>query len=148
MGLARIAIAVLAVTLALGLVIVGGVSLWGALTKDASKTASPAPDPSSSGTPPPPNATKQSNGAPSAQSGNEIDVQCLVSQCQIFVAGPGATDVIYQGPLAHGERRRYTGTRLIMQVDDASTVSVVVNGQQQAKGRRGQQHTYRAPAKQ
>ena len=49
MGLARIAIAVLAVTLALGLVIVGGVSLYGALTKDASKTASSSPDPSTSG---------------------------------------------------------------------------------------------------
>ena len=148
MGLARIAIAVLAVTMALGLLIVGGVSLWGALTKDASKTASSPPDPSSSGTPPPANATKQSNGAPSAQSGNEIDVQCLVSQCQVFVAGPGATDVIFQGALVKGERRRFTGTRLIMQVDDAGTVSVAVNGQQQPKGHRGQQHTYRAPAKQ
>ncbi|MEV5750093.1 hypothetical protein AB0L00_19915 [Actinoallomurus sp. NPDC052308] len=147
MGLARIAIAVLAVSLALGLVIVGGVSLWGALTKDASKTASTAPDPSSSAVAPSDTA-KSKRSAPSAQSGNEIDVQCLVAQCQIYVAGPSATDVVYNGSLAHGERKSYTGTRLLLQVDDASTVSVVVNGRQQSRGRHGQQRTYYAPAKQ
>ncbi|GAA0358599.1 hypothetical protein NE235_17710 [Actinoallomurus spadix] len=146
MGLARIAIAVLAVTLALGLVIVGGISLWGALTKDASKTASSVPEPSSSAVTPT-DAGRSKRSAPSAQSGNEIDVQCLVAQCQIYVAGPTATDVIAHGALSRGERRRYTGTRLILQVDDASTVSVVINGQQQPKGRRGQQRTYHAPAR-
>ncbi|GAA4630224.1 hypothetical protein GCM10023196_054690 [Actinoallomurus vinaceus] len=148
MGLARIAIAVLAVTLALGLVIVGGVSLWGALTKDASKTASSSPDPSSSGqakvTPP----GKHASSEPRVQSGNEIDVECLVAQCPIFVAGPGATDVIYQGSLVKGETQKFSETRVIMKVDDASTVNVTVNGQRQPRGRRGQEHIYKAPAKQ
>jgi hypothetical protein len=148
MGLARIAIAVLAVSLALGLVILGGVSLWGALTKDASKTASSTPDPSASGAVTPKKSGKSGSAPPSAQSGNEIDVQCLVTQCQIYVAGPGANDVIDNRPLSHGERRRYNGTRLIMHVDDASTVSVVVNGQQQPKARRGQERTYKAPVRQ
>ncbi|GAB3989997.1 hypothetical protein GCM10029978_116700 [Actinoallomurus acanthiterrae] len=148
MGLARIAIAVLAVTLALGLVIVGGVSLYGALTKDASKTASSTPEPSSSGPATSTASGKHTSSEPRVQSGNEIDVQCLAAQCPIFVAGPGATDVIWQGSLVKGETHQYTGTRVILQVDDASTVSVTVNGQRQPKGHRGQPRTYKAPAKQ
>ncbi|WP_433179284.1 hypothetical protein [Actinoallomurus sp. CA-150999] len=148
MGLARIAIAVLAVTLALGLVIVGGVSLYGALTKDASKTASSSPDPSTSGQATQTASSKHASSEPKVQSGNEIDVQCLVAQCPIFVAGPGATDVIWQGSLIKGEVRKFSETRVIMQVDDASTVSVTVNGQRQPRGHRGQARTYKAPTKQ
>lgn len=148
MGLARIAIAVLAVALALGLVIVGGVSLYGALTKDASNsaTSTPATSPSDSASS---TLTSKSTGLPpSAQSGNTIEVQCLATQCPLYVAGPGATDVVFNGDLLLNERKRFTGVRLVMQVDDASTVSVTINGRRMQRGHHGQQRTYRVPARQ
>lgn len=142
MGLARIAIAVLAVVLAVGLLIVGGIALWGALGgKDAEKSAAASAKPSGP-------ARKSGASAPSAPSnrfGNTVELHCLAAQCPVYVAGPGPTDVQFHGNLIRNERRVYNETALTVVVDDASTVVVTINGRQQARGRQGQSKTYNVP---
>ncbi len=147
MGLARIAIAALAVTLALGLLILGGVSLWGALTKDSgpANAASAAPSVGASGSVP---AARQSTSTASAPGSNTVVLQCLAPQCQVYVAGPGPTDVQFHGNLTQNEKRIFSDTRLTVQVYDAGSVAVTINGHLQPRGKRGQVRTYRVPAQQ
>lgn len=147
MGLARIAIAVLAVTLALGLVILGGVSLWGALTEDAGKNAAP-PDPAPSNASSSTAASRHSGASsgPGRDGANTVVIRCLAVQCPVFVAGPAPTDVQFNGKLAHNEERTFSETRLTVSLGDASTVNVTINGRQQPRGRQGQQKIYRIPA--
>jgi hypothetical protein len=139
---------VLAVALALGLLIIGGVALWGALTnRDSGKPVAATPLPSGAV------SSKASDKQPTQQppgnqGGNTIVIHCLAVQCPVFVAGPGPTDVQFHGNLTQNERRIFTETRLTVAVDDASTVSVTINGRQQARGRRGESKTYDAPAQQ
>ena len=141
MGLARIAIAVLAVVLAFGLLIIGGIALWGALTGKGDK------DKPSGAASAPAKATKtSSNNVSPSESGNTIEVKCLVTQCPVFVAGPGATDVQFNGNLRQNEVRTFNETRLTMAVQDASTVAVTINGHPQPRGTHGEAKTYEAPA--
>lgn len=145
MGLARIAIAALAVTLALGLLILGGVSLWGALTKDSGPKNAGSTAPSAGATS---SAPRKSTSAGTGAGGNTVVIQCLAAQCPVYVAGPGPTDVQFNGNLTQNEKRNFSDTRLTVQVYDASTVSVTINGHPQPRGRRGEQRTYRVPAQQ
>jgi hypothetical protein len=139
---------VLAIALALGLLIIGGVALWGALTnRDSGKPVAVTPLPS--GVVSSQASDSQSTGQPPGnQGGNTIVIQCLAVQCPVFVAGPGPTDVQFHGDLLQNDRRIFTATRLTVAVDDASTVSVTINGRQQARGRRGKSKTYDAPPQQ
>jgi hypothetical protein len=141
LGLARIAIAVLAVVLAFGLLIIGGIALWGALTgkddKDKPSGAASAPA----------TATKtSSNNVSPSESGNTIEVKCLATQCTVFVAGPGATDVQFNGNLTQNQTRVFNGTHLTVAVQDASTVAVTINGRLQRRGARGEGKTYETPS--
>lgn len=112
--------------------------LWGAWTKDSSRPQA-APSPS----------TGESGGSESPTArpgGNTVQIQCLASQCSVFVAGPGPTDVQFNGKLSRDERRIFSETRLTVAVDDASTVIVTINGHPQPRGRPGQPRTYAVPA--
>ena len=143
MGLARIAIAVIAVVLAFGLLIIGGIALWGALTsKDGEKPNAASPTPSSV-------SSDTKTKAPStSQVGNTIVIHCLAAQCQVFVAGPGPTDVLFNGTLRQNERQIFNETRLTVAVQDASTVTVTINGRVQPRGGRGEAKTYEVPSPQ
>jgi hypothetical protein len=138
MGLARVGIAALAVVLAFGLLIVGGIALWGALTKDSGKPGAATPAPSGA----------SRSGGSTSQIGNTVIIHCLAAQCPVFVAGPGPTDVQFNGNLGQNDRRVFNETRLTVSVQDASTVSVTINGQVQPKGRPGEQKTYEVPPRQ
>lgn len=142
MGLARIAIAVLAVAVAFALLIIGGIALWGALTsKDAEKPSAAAPTPAGDGkTTAPAQPTRSSRVI-----GNTIVIHCLAVQCPVFVSGPGPNDVQFNGNLTHDESRIFNETRLTVAVQDASTVSVTINGRQQPRGGHGPQ-TYEVPS--
>lgn len=141
MGLARIAIAVLAVVVAFGLLIIGGIALWGALTsKDGDKPNADSPAPSS------PGSTAAQPTRSSHQIGNTIVIHCLAPKCYVFVSGPGQ-DVVFSGNLTHDEHRIFNETRLTVAVQDASTVIVTINGRLQPRGRHGRQ-TYEAPSSQ
>ena len=129
--------------LAFALLIVGGIALWGALTGKDDKDKPGAAPAAPSG------ATKTSPSkvsAPSSQSGNTIQVRCLAPQCPVFVAGPGATDVQYNGNLTQNETRSFNDTRLTLAVQDASTVAVTINGRLQPRGARGEAKTYETPS--
>ena len=145
MGLARIAIAALAVTLALGLLVLGGVSLWGALTKDSGPAGAASAAPSASASTP---AARRSTSAAHVSGANTVVLQCLAPQCQVYVAGPGPTDVQFHGSLTRNEKRIFSDTRLTVQVYDAGSVAVTINGHLQPRGKRGQVRTYRVPAQQ
>jgi hypothetical protein len=128
---------------AFGLLIIGGTALWGALTnKDGEKPNAASPTPTSTGSAAKPKAPS------SQQVGNTIVIHCLAVQCPVFVSGPGPTDVQFNGNLSQNERRIFNETRLTVAVQDASTVSVTINGQLQPKGQRGVAHTYEVPTPQ
>lgn len=144
MGLARIAIAVLAVGAAVALLIIGGISLWGALTSKEGEKPSAAPTPS--GTPGKTHAPATPPPTRSAgQVGNTIVIHCLANQCPVFVSGPGPNDVQFNGNLGRDESRIFNETRLTVAVQDASTVAVTINGHPQPRGTHGPA-TYEAPA--
>jgi hypothetical protein len=144
MGLARIAIAVLAVVVAFGLLIIGGIALWGALTsKDGEKPNAASPSPSSTA-----NAGETQPNGHASQVGNSVEVRCLAAQCKVFVSGPGAEDIVFNNYLRRNERYVFNETRLVVRVWDASAVTVTINGQQQPRGTRGQAKTYEVPASQ
>jgi hypothetical protein len=143
MGLARIAIAVIAVVVAFALLIIGGIALWGALTsKDGEKPNATSPTPSSASS-----ATK-SKAPPAGQVDNTIVVHCLATQCPLFVSGPTAADVQFNGNLGQNERRIFTGSHLTAAVQDASTVTVTINGKLQPRGGRGEAKNYEVPSPQ
>ena len=126
--------------LAFGLLIVGGIALWGALTGKDDKDKPGAAPPVSSG------AAKTDQGKasePSSPSGNTIEVRCLAAQCPVFVAGPGATDVQFNGNLTQNQTRRFNDIRLTLAVQDASTVAVKINGRLQPSAHG--QKTYETP---
>lgn len=136
MGLARIAIALLAVVAAFGLLIIGGMSLWGALTsKDGDKPSSAAATPSvsaSTGGKTPTSRPSQPTRS-TGQTGNTIVIHCLTAQCPVFVSGPGPNDVQFNGNLTRDERRIFNGTRLTVAVQDAGSVTVTINGRLQPR---------------
>ena len=71
--------------------------------------------------------------------------QYLAVQCPVFVGGPGPNDVQFNGNLTHDESLVFNETRLTVAVQDASTVSVTINGRQQPRGGHGPQ-TYEVPS--
>ena len=145
MGLARLSIAALAITLALGLLIVGGTMLWGVWTKDTSRSQAAQSPSGSSPSGSTSTVPRSSSAPPDHPAGNTVVIQCLAAQCPVFVAGPGPTDVQFNGRLSRGERRIFSETRLTVAVDDANTVIVTINGHQQPKGRPGEPRTYTVP---
>jgi hypothetical protein len=144
MGLARIAIAMLAVVVAGGLLVIGGMALWGALTGKDEKNKPNAAAPQASGAPGAGTADSPSTSA--SQVGNTITVRCLVAQCPVFVSGPDANDVVFNGNLSQNETRIFSETRLTVAVQDAGGVTVTINGRVQPPGRRGEAKTYEAPS--
>lgn len=141
MGLARIAIAMLAVVLACGLLVIGGMALWGALTgKDEKNKPTAAPSQAATSA-----AATDKPSTSSSQVGNTITIRCLTAQCPVFVSGPSANDVVFNGNLGQNETRIFSETRLTVAVQDAGGVTVTINGHVQPPGRHGEAKTYEAP---
>ncbi|MFB9838106.1 hypothetical protein [Actinoallomurus acaciae] len=143
MGLARIAIAMLAVVLACGLLVIGGMALWGALTgKDEKNKPTAAPSQAASAAP---SDKTDKPSTSTSQVGNTITIRCLAAQCPVFVSGPSANDVVFNGNLGQNETRIFSETRLTVAVQDAGGVTVTINGHLQPPGRHGEAKTYEAP---
>lgn len=134
----------LAVVVAFGLLVIGGIALWGALTsKESDKPNANSPAPSSAGST---GKTRPTGSA--SRIGNTVVVRCLVARCTVFVSGPGANDVQFNGNLGRDESRIFNETRLTVAVTDASTVTVTINGRLQPRGPRGKARTYEVPPSQ
>lgn len=127
----------LAVVLAVGLLIVGGVALWGALNKDSSsKAATPPSSPSVQ-----PTGKKSSSGATSGD--YTVQIRCLAAQCPLYVANAGG--ILFNNHLVQGDTRTYEDIRLTVVTDDASTVQITINGQVQPRGKPRERRTYQLP---
>lgn len=125
--------------LALGLLIVGGIALWGALTSGTSKPSSSPSTIASNNNPPAskPQTTSQAQPSPLASS-TALVVKCLAAQCHLYVAGPGPTDVLFNDSIGQGVIRLFDEPHLSLVVDNASAVQVIINGKVQPQGPRGQ----------
>ncbi|MGH3373455.1 MAG: hypothetical protein ACRDP6_01810 [Actinoallomurus sp.] len=122
---------------AFGLLIIGIIALWGALTsKEGQKTNASSPSSTANSKP----------AASTSRVGNTVVIHCLAAQCPVFVSGPGPNDVQFNGSLSQNERRIFNETRLTVAVQDASTVTVTINGTLQPRGRHGQARTYEVPS--
>lgn len=125
--------------LALGLLIVGGIALWGALTTDTSKPSS-SPSANANNNPPAskPQTSTQAQPSPLTSS-TALIIKCLAAQCKVYVGGPGPNDVDFNGYLSQGTTRFFDQQHLSLVVDDASAVQITINGKLQPPGPHAQQ---------
>jgi hypothetical protein len=130
------------VALAIALLAVGGVALWGALT---SKPARPSPA-QSKADPPASSAAKPSGKAPQSHSAagnsNALIVRCRVAKCALFISASPDNEVLFNGFITQGEVRQFDDPRMNLVVRDSSTVDVYVNGKLQPKSTPGKRQTY------
>jgi hypothetical protein len=142
-GHARIFIAAAAVALAIALVLVGGVALWGALTSESARPgpATSQADPpaagktTSTGRPKPPQASAPTGGA-------ALVVRCRVARCGVFISSSPDNDVLFNGVMRQGEERRADESRMNLVVSDSGGVDVIINGKLQPKGAPGKRKIY------
>jgi hypothetical protein len=125
-------IAVAAVVLALALLIVGGIALFGALT-------SPSTHSGSSST-----AVTSAPHSVSASTTLSTDVHALLvrvtgASASVYVSTPGNTQTLYKGTLNHDEVRFYDQAEMVVVVDPAQNVDVQIHGKTVSKGKTGKQ---------
>ncbi len=131
-------IAAAAVALAIALVVVGGVALWGALTSEPAR-----PGPGTSKADPPaasksvPSGKSRQPTTSTATDGNALIVRCRASSCGVFISSIPENDVLFNGHLRQGEERHADEPRMALVVSDASVVDVYINGKLQARGAPG-----------
>jgi hypothetical protein len=125
-------IAVTAVVLALALLIVGGIALFGALTN---QSAAPGPTPTVV------TQTRQSGkvSATSPAGLHALLIQVTGGAAQVYVATPGNAQTLYKGPLNHGEVRYFDLPEMVVVVDPAENVEVRIHGKTVSKGKAGKQ---------
>jgi hypothetical protein len=129
-------IAAVAIALAIALLVVGGVALWGALTSEPAQ-----PGPGSSKADPPVASQSVASGkvrssatATTADDGYALVVRCRVARCGVFISSVPDNDVLFNGNLGPGEERHADEPRMNLVVSDGSTVDVYINGRLQTKG--------------
>lgn len=142
----------LAVLAVLGLLILGAVSLWGAMSTPGQGALPPpaggfsdSPEVQSTATPrrPPPGASRSGRTpADRAVPGSPTLVLRVTGQAtKVFIRATNGT-VVFNGVLKPGAQRRYNYRRIDLVVYDASAVQVVINGVPQQRGEPGQRKTY------
>jgi hypothetical protein len=134
-GHARILIAAFAVVLALALLIVGAIALFGAMTSKPD-----APGTTTSGTPGSPSRSPQSAAVSQAPpAGRHALVIKATGTVNVYVATPGNTKTLLNGTLNAGDIRTYDDKELVITVDPAQNVQVLINGKVVSKGQNGKQ---------
>jgi hypothetical protein len=121
-----------AVALALALLIVGGVALFGALTSESA-----IPGPSARAVTTAPKASR-SAAAPSA-AGHALFIKVTGASAAVYVSTPGNTQTLFKGTLNHGEVRYFDLPEMVVVVDPAQSVDVQIRGKSVSKGRAGKQ---------
>ena len=137
-------IAAAAVALAIALLVVGGVALWGALTSEPARpgpATSQADPPANSGSARPSGKPKQPDTS-TATGGNALVVRCRAARCGVFISSSPDNDVLFNGVLGQGEVRRADEPRMNLVVSDGSSVDVFINGRLQTKGAPGKRRIY------
>lgn len=129
--------------LALALLVVGGVALYGALTSEPA-----APGPATSKAEPPAESSEPARRVPQSASRSpqsRIDalvVRCRVARCGVFISSSPDNNVLFNGNLAQGEERQANEPRMNLVVSDGSAVDVFINGKLQPRGAPGRKKTY------
>ena len=119
--------------LALALLIVGAIALFGAVTSKPD-----APGTTVSGTPDGTSRTQQSAAVPSSQPvGQHVLVLRAKGQVTVYVAAPGNTKTFINSILNKGDIRTLDEKEMVVTVDPAQNVQVLVKGEDVSKGQNG-----------
>lgn len=141
----------LAVLAVLGLLILGALSLWGAMSTPGKGASLPPaggfsdPEVQSGATPrrPPPGASRSNRTPGRPVPGSPTLVLRVTGQAtKVFVRATNGT-VVFNGVLQQGAQRRYNYRRIDLVVADASAVQVTINGVPQQRGLPGQRKAYK-----
>jgi hypothetical protein len=132
MGIARLALAGLAVLALLFLIVLGGRSLIGALG------SGPAPSSPATGTPASP------TGTPSATPAQvpTVLVECAGEHCPTVFLKVAGGDVLLNREMARGEQAQSFDDKVDVVLTDASTVRVRVNGVVRPPGKPGERQEF------
>ncbi|GAA2109432.1 hypothetical protein [Actinomadura alba] len=130
----------LAVVLALVLLIVGGLALFGALSSDAAPASAPQATPATGTSEA--SARTRSADTPSKSSVStqrSLEIRVTGAPTKVFVTVSGnTTQVLEDGVLNTGDIRQYDEAPLDVVVTDGSAVDVYIYGKRQAKSQPGQ----------
>jgi hypothetical protein len=131
-GHARILIAVAAVVLALALLIVGGIALFGALTNQSA-----IPGPSATAV----TKAPQSGGASTTEPAgvHALFIRVTGASASVYISTPGNTQTLFKGTLNHGEVRYFDLPEMVVVVDPAQNVDVQIHGKTVSKGKSAKQ---------
>lgn len=80
---------------------------------------------------------------PSGAENKALVVRATGDKCRLFVAYPGTSQVIFDGPLHKGEVGQYDAPRLEAVVSEAADCDVWINGEEQPAGQPGQRMNHR-----
>jgi len=120
------------VVLALALLVVGAIALFGAVTNDSG-----APGVTVSGTPSSTNQPQQSASATSNESSAKHAL--VLRPVTVLVATPGNTKTFISGTLYKGDIRTLDESEMVVTVDPAQNVQVLIKGKDVSKGANGHQ---------
>ncbi|MFI6388946.1 hypothetical protein ACIBHY_22840 [Nonomuraea sp. NPDC050547] len=125
MGLARLALAVLAVALVVALVVIGARALLGALD---------TPEPVSAG---------RATATPTASAQvPTVRIECVAETCPLVTVRVPGGDVLQYRDMSRGEEVSYFEPELSVVLSDAGTVRVAENGKARAPGKAGEREAF------
>ncbi|GII53780.1 hypothetical protein Pth03_21690 [Planotetraspora thailandica] len=131
LGIARLALAGLAVIVLLALIGVGARALFSSLDS----SSAPVPD-----TPSAP-ASPSSEPATPPEKVPTVQLVCQADLCPVFVRVPGG-DVLIDRDMTRGEQASYSNPELDVVLDDAGTVRVYENGTPREQGAQGERQEF------
>ncbi|NJP91111.1 hypothetical protein HCN51_16900 [Nonomuraea sp. FMUSA5-5] len=131
MGIARLALAVLAVGAVVTLLVIGGRALLDLL--DA-----PPPDREPAAAP----ATDASTAPAASAQVPTVRIECVAETCPLVTVRVPGGDVLQHREMSRGEEVRYFEPELDVVLSDASTVRVEENGTPRAQGRAGAREAF------
>ena len=135
LGIARLALAGLAVLALLALIGVGAKALFSSLGPGgAPATGVPSTPPTA------PQSPEPSESSPGKVP--TIQLVCQADRCPVFVRVPGG-DVLIDRDMTRGEQASYFNPELDVVLDDAGTVQVFENGAAQAPGVQGERKAFK-----
>ncbi len=155
MGLARLALAALAVGAVVTLLVIGGRALLGLLDAPPERepaaatgtateptggpTGGPAGGPTGGPTGGP--AGEPTGGEATAQAPT-VGIECLAETCPLVTVRVPGGDVLQHREMSRGEEVRYFEPELDVVLTDAGTVRVTVNGEPRAQGADGAREAF------
>jgi hypothetical protein len=124
------------VVLALALLIVGAIALFGAMNSSNGPTATPTATAAASA----PHAQQPSTSSAVPNPGpHAVVLRVIGPSVSVTVSNSSNTVVLLRGTLVRGEVRTYDDPDLVVTVDQAQNVDVEIHGKLVSKGKIGRQ---------